>query len=81
MSREHVLAKGRVTYTGIENFVQTFARGDLNLLILLGSHGMGKSRIVHQALPQPTCWLDGNTSVFGLYLSALAPSPPACRLR
>jgi hypothetical protein len=55
------------TYSDLEKIVQAFARGDLNLLILLGSHGLGKSRIVHQALPGPVCWLDGNSSTFGLY--------------
>jgi len=47
--------------------VEAFARGALNLLILLGGHGLGKSRSVRQALPGPACWLEGNTSVFGLY--------------
>jgi len=55
------------TYAKLERIVLAFARGDLNLLILLGSHGLGKSRIIHQALPGPVYWLDGNTSVFGLY--------------
>src|SRR5262249_55160981 len=55
------------TYSDLEKIVQAFARGDLNLLILLGSHGLGKSRIVRQALPGPVCWLDGNSSTFRLY--------------
>ena len=55
------------TYADLEKIVQAFAGGALNLLILLGSHGLGKSRIVRHALPGPVCWLDGNTSVFGLY--------------
>ena len=55
------------TYADLEKVVGAFAHGNLNLLILLGSHGLGKSRIVRQALPGPVCWLDGNTSVFGLY--------------
>jgi hypothetical protein len=55
------------TYADLERIIQGFARGDLNLLILLGSHGLGKSRMVRQALTGPVCWLDGNTSVFGLY--------------
>jgi hypothetical protein len=54
------------TYSDLEKIVQAFARGDLNLVILLGSHGLGKSRIVRQALPSPVCWLDGNSSTFGL---------------
>ena len=55
------------TYSDLEKIVQAFARGDLNLVILLGSHGLGKSRIVRRALPGPVCWLDGNSSTFGLY--------------
>src|SRR5260370_10159302 len=55
------------TYADLEKIVEAFARGALNLLILLGGHGLGKSRIVRQALPGPACWLEGNTSVFGLY--------------
>ena len=54
-------------YVELEKIVGAFARGDLNLLILLGSHGLGKSRIVRQALHGHACWLEGNTSVFGLY--------------
>jgi hypothetical protein len=55
------------TYAELEKIVRAFARGDLHLLILLGSHGLGKSRMVRQALRGPACWLQGNTSVFGLY--------------
>jgi hypothetical protein len=54
-------------YAELENFVWAFARGDLNLLILLGGHGLGKSRIVRQAVGDQACWLEGNTSPFGLY--------------
>ena len=55
------------TYAELEKIVLAFARGDLRLLILLGGHGLGKSRIMRQALRGQTCWLQGNTSVFGLY--------------
>ena len=55
------------TYLELEKLVQAFARGHLNLLILIGGHGLGKSRIVRQALAGPACWLEGNLSVFGLY--------------
>jgi len=55
------------TYADLEKIVEAFARGALNLLILLGGHGLGKSRSVRQALTGPACWLEGNTSVFGLY--------------
>ena len=55
------------SYADLEKIAGAFARGDLNLLILLGSHGLGKSRILRQALHGQACWLEGNTSVFGLY--------------
>jgi hypothetical protein len=55
------------TYADLEKIVAAFARGNLNLLILLGGHGLGKSRIVRQAVVGQACWLEGNTSPFGLY--------------
>jgi hypothetical protein len=55
------------TYLEVEKIVQAFARGHLRLLILIGGHGLGKSRIVRQALAGPSCWLEGSLSVFGLY--------------
>jgi hypothetical protein len=55
------------TYTALEKMVHAFAAGHFQLLILLGSHGLGKSRMVRQAVPGPSCWLEGNTSAFGLY--------------
>jgi hypothetical protein len=55
------------TYLELEKIVAAFARGYLNLLIVIGGHGLGKSRIVRQALAGPVCWLEGNLSVFGLY--------------
>jgi hypothetical protein len=55
------------TYLELEKIVQAFARGHLHLLILIGGHGLGKSRIIRQALAGSACWLEGNLSVFGLY--------------
>jgi hypothetical protein len=55
------------TYFELEKMVQGFARGHFNLLILIGGHGLGKSRIVRHALGDSACWLAGNLSVFGLY--------------
>ena len=55
------------TYAELETIVTAFARGDLNLLILLGSHGLGKSRVMRQATAGQACWLEGTTSPFGLY--------------
>jgi hypothetical protein len=55
------------TYADLEKIVRSFARGDLNLLILLGGHGLGKSRALRQAMAGQACWLEGNASAFGLY--------------
>jgi hypothetical protein len=55
------------TYADLEKIVTAFARGDLNLLILLGGPGLGKSRVVYQATAGQACWVGGNTSPFGLY--------------
>jgi hypothetical protein len=67
-AREPVLPGMRLTtYLELETIVQAFARGHLKLLILIGGHGLGKSRIVRQALAGRACWLEGNLSVFGLY--------------
>jgi hypothetical protein len=55
------------TYADLEKIVHSFARGDLNLLILLGGHGLGKSRALRQAMAGQACWLEGNASAFGLY--------------
>jgi len=56
-----------MTYLELDRIVQAFAHGHLRLLILIGSHGLGKSRSVRQALAGQACWLAGNLSVFGLY--------------
>ncbi|HEV3446378.1 MAG TPA: hypothetical protein VG099_17170 [Gemmataceae bacterium] len=55
------------TYAELEKIVHGFARGDLKLLILLGSHGLGKSQVLRQAMADQACWLEGNASAFGLY--------------
>jgi hypothetical protein len=55
------------SYADLEKIVHGFAGGDLNLLILLGGHGLGKSRALRQAMAGQACWLEGNASAFGLY--------------
>jgi hypothetical protein len=55
------------TYQELHQIVQAFAQGHLRLLILIGSHGLGKSQLVRKALNGQACWLEGNVSVFGLY--------------
>ena len=55
------------TYRDLEAFLHGFAQGHLNLLILLGGPGLGKSQKMRQAVGSIVCWLEGNASAFGIY--------------
>ena len=55
------------TYADLKRFAQAFADGHLNLLILTGPPGVGKTRATAAAMPG-ACLVDGNTTAFGLYL-------------
>ncbi len=66
--RRHVKNAIRLqTYGELRQFVQAFAEGHLNLLILIGSAGLAKSRIVRQAIEEQACWIEGNATPFGMY--------------
>lgn len=54
-------------YREVESFVEAFATGHINLLILVGSHGLSKSRTVRHALGDDACWIEGNASPFQIY--------------
>jgi hypothetical protein len=54
-------------YRDLEAFLRGFAHGHLNLLILLGGPGLGKSQKLRQVLGNPVCWLEGSASAFGIY--------------
>ena len=58
------------TYAELEKYVLAFASGCLNLLLLLGSPGLGKSQVVRQALGENAYWIDGNASAIGVYMAA-----------
>ncbi|HEV3343512.1 MAG TPA: hypothetical protein VG125_24275 [Pirellulales bacterium] len=58
------------TYAELQKYAQAFAAGYLNLLLVLGAPGLGKSRVIRQALGAEICWIDGNASPFGIYLAA-----------
>ncbi len=55
------------TYRELESFVDAFSSGHLNLLILVGSHGLSKSRTVKARLPDNVCWVQGEASPFQIY--------------
>ena len=56
-------------YTQLTRFVEAFAAGHLNLLIVLGEPGLAKSQTVRRVLPD-ACWIEGNASAFGVYTAA-----------
>jgi hypothetical protein len=58
------------TYAALEQYVRAFAAGHLNLLLLFGPPGVGKSRCVRQALGSQVGWLSGQATPLGIYLQA-----------
>lgn len=58
------------TYAELQKYARAFSSGHLNLLLVLGAPGLGKSRVIRQALGAEGCWIDGNASPFGIYMAA-----------
>jgi hypothetical protein len=58
------------TYAELEQYVRAFAAGHLNLLMIFGPPGVGKSRSVRQAIGSNVCWIGGQATPFGIYLQA-----------
>jgi hypothetical protein len=58
------------SYSELEQYVRAFAAGHLNLLLLFGPPGVGKSRCVRQALGSQVGWLSGQATPLGIYLQA-----------
>jgi hypothetical protein len=58
------------TFAGLEQYVRAFADGHLNLLMLFGPAGVGKSRCVRQALGSQVGWISGQATPLGIYLQA-----------
>jgi hypothetical protein len=70
MSRESPRPRGALvvcTYEHLQQFVDAFARGHLNLLILVGRPGLAKSQSLRQAVGGRACWVEGNATPFGMY--------------
>jgi hypothetical protein len=58
------------TYAELAQFVAAFAAGHLNLLMIVGPPGVGKSRAVRQAMSGPVGWIGGQASPLGIYIQA-----------
>jgi hypothetical protein len=55
------------TYSELEQYVGAFAAGHLNLLMVFGPPGVGKSQSIRQALGSRVCWIGGQATPFGIY--------------
>jgi hypothetical protein len=60
------------TYAELGAYVRAFAAGHLQLLLLFGPPGVGKSRCLRQALGRRAGWLSGQATPLGIYLEAYA---------
>src|SRR5438093_10502952 len=58
------------TFAELELYVRAFGVGHLNLLMIFGPPGVGKSRLVRQAIGSNVCWIGGQATPFGIYLQA-----------
>lgn len=58
------------TYEGLDQLVGAFAKGHINLLILLGAPGLAKSQTVRGAVGEEAGWVEGNATAYGLYAKA-----------
>lgn len=56
-------------YEQLTRFVEAFAAGHLNLLIVLGEPGLAKSQTVRSVMSD-ACWIEGNATAFGVYTAA-----------
>jgi len=59
-----------LTYVELAQYVRAFAQGYLNLLLLFGPPGVGKSRCVRQALDSRVGWISGQATPLGIYMQA-----------
>src|SRR5271165_5478771 len=55
------------TYQRLDAYLSAFAQGHFNLLVLVGSGGLAKSRSVRTVLGGKGCWIEGNATAFGMY--------------
>jgi hypothetical protein len=58
------------TYRELETFVDAFARGCLNLVIVCGRAGVGKSSAVRKRVGPQAKMLHGTATPFGIYVAA-----------
>jgi hypothetical protein len=74
MSRQKRKCRGKpegalylATYAKLQEYLIAFAKGHLNLVILVGQAGLAKSRTVRAVLGNRATWIEGNATPFGMY--------------
>ncbi len=55
------------TYAEFEAYLAAFAKGHINLLIVVGPPGLAKSRTVRRMVGEDVCWIEGNATAFGIF--------------
>jgi hypothetical protein len=55
------------TYAGLDEYLTCFRDGKINFMVLIGSYGTGKSRLVRQALGERAGWIEGIATAFAIY--------------
>ena len=56
------------TYERLDEYLRAFAQGHFHLMILVGTGGLAKSRLVRAVLGEGRgCWIEGNATPFGMY--------------
>lgn len=58
------------TYAELASYARAFAAGHLNLLLVSGDPGLGKSRQMRASIGDQACWIDGTASAFRIYCEA-----------
>ena len=57
------------TYGELERYVRAFSARHLNLLIVIGGPGLAKSQTVRRLAGERACWIEGNATAFGMYVT------------
>jgi hypothetical protein len=62
---DHLLVVDK--YATLEDFIRAFAAGYLNMLLIVGLHGLQKTRLVREVVNDRAILIQGRVTAFGLY--------------
>ncbi len=58
------------SFDELSSFARAFSEGLLNLLVVLGPPGVGKSQTLRYLTGDKSCWISGSATPFGIYVEA-----------